>query len=1050
MEAERKKSDIKKRHLYLFVAVVAVLLFAGGYLYYYYGAQTYRQKAYDKLEAIAGLKAGQITKWLQERSADATVISQSPFMRRAFRQWVDNPDDAGLKNDIVERLSLAKNNWGYENIFLSSPKGNVLLSLVPGDSKFGAATSEKILEASRQGKTFFTDFYYCATHDRIHMDIIAPVIDEGTSPFAVLVFRIIPDEYLYPLIQSWPTASKTAETLLVRRDGESVLFLNELRHRKNTAMQLRIPVTDKYVPAVQAVLGHKGIFEGRDYRGVEVLAYIRPVPGMAWHMVAKVDKREIFSELYFRAGAIAGFTLLLVMLVATGTSSVWRSRQKDIYRELFQKEKYLREAHEEFRTILYSIGDGVITIDARGSVRHMNEIAGRLTGWKEEEAKGRPLDEVFRIISEETRLSVENPVQRVLREGIVVGLANHTLLISKDGREIPITDSGSPIRDEQGVTVGVVLVFRDQTEERGAQEALRREKTFSDKVIDSLPGIFYLFDENGCYIQWNRKLEAVSGYSSEEIEKIHPLDFFSDDEKKMVGEVIQEVFLKGESHVEADLLSKDGRRTPYYFTGLRFVWDKRPYLLGMGIDITERRQAEEEIIRLNTGLEQRVAERTAELEAVNRQLEDEVLERRQIEKKIRGQNILLEGINWVLREALTVETEAELCNQTLAISEELTGSAFGFIYELNESGRLDNLAFSDPGWDASGIQLTDTAIPVKNIPVRGIYSYIIEKGVSVVVNDPASHSDITGMAEGHPPLTAFMGVPLKQGEKVIGVIGLANKISAYTTEDTQMTEMLSVAFVEALTRVRRENLVNGLNKKLVKSIHEVNHANRELEAFSYSVSHDLRAPLRAIDGFTKILMSGHSSKLDDEGKRICSIISGNVHKMGQLIDELLALSRIGRSGMHFSPIDMEAVINEVYDEVATPDMRQRIEFQVDEISDAFGDPALIRQVWTNLISNAVKFSSNREHPVISVTGRVEDDHVVYCVRDNGAGFDMNYADKLFGVFQRLHSEREFKGTGVGLAIVHRIVTRHGGEVWAEGEVNKGAMFCFSLPKNGGE
>jgi light-regulated signal transduction histidine kinase (bacteriophytochrome) len=167
--------------------------------------------------------------------------------------------------------------------------------------------------------------------------------------------------------------------------------------------------------------------------------------------------------------------------------------------------------------------------------------------------------------------------------------------------------------------------------------------------------------------------------------------------------------------------------------------------------------------------------------------------------------------------------------------------------------------------------------------------------------------------------------------------------------------------------------------------------------------------------------------------------------MGQLIDELLTLSRFGRAEIHFSSIDMKSLSNSVFFEITTPEMRQRIDFQPGDLCKAKGDPVLIKQVWMNLISNAVKFTSHRERALITVTSFEEENGIVYCVKDNGAGFNMKYADKLFEVFHRLHSEKDFEGTGVGLAIVQRIVNRHGGKVWAEGEVNKGAMFCFSIP-----
>nr|MBP7675607.1 PAS domain-containing sensor histidine kinase [Thermoanaerobaculia bacterium] len=223
-------------------------------------------------------------------------------------------------------------------------------------------------------------------------------------------------------------------------------------------------------------------------------------------------------------------------------------------------------------------------------------------------------------------------------------------------------------------------------------------------------------------------------------------------------------------------------------------------------------------------------------------------------------------------------------------------------------------------------------------------------------------------------------------------------------------------------------------------------ANRELEAFSYSVSHDLRAPLRAIDGFSRILSEEKGRQLDDEGRRLLGIVSGNARKMGRLIDDLLTFSRSSRAEMRRTGVDMTSLARAAFAEarLAAPS-GERVELRLADLPPAQGDPDLLRQVWVNLVGNAVKFSALVEAPVVEIEGAVEERRIVYRVRDNGAGFDMAYAHKLFGVFQRLHAPSEFAGTGVGLALVRRIVTRHGGDVAAEGAVGRGATFSFWMP-----
>ncbi len=455
---------------------ISIIIIIGAYLYFSYEEQTIKTEKHNELKAIAELKISQIANWNKERFTDAKIFSQSPFFVNGLENWVGSKSNLSVGSEILKRLALINTDSLYSDVMITDAKGKLLLSLDPKFQQIDSTTEGFVKKAAAEKKIISTDLYRCQPDNEIHLDFIAPVIGKDNVVIAALILRVNPDNYLYPLINEWPTTSKTSETLIIKKDGDSVLYLNELSHSKNTALKFRISLSQKEVPAVQAVLGYNGIFEGMSYHGVKVLAYISPVHGTSWVMIAQEDESEIYASLYFREKVIISFTILLIVVLSVGLIWYYHYRQRNIYRELFVKEKELREYHEEFRTILYSIGDGVITTDINGSVKQMNYVAEELTGWNETEGIGKPIEEIFKIINEGTRNKVDNPVHKVLKEGVIIGLANHTLLISKDGRETPIADSGAPIRDEKGEIEGVVLVFRDKTEEHKAEKLIRQSE----------------------------------------------------------------------------------------------------------------------------------------------------------------------------------------------------------------------------------------------------------------------------------------------------------------------------------------------------------------------------------------------------------------------------------------------------------------------------------------------------------------------------------------------------------------------------------------------
>lgn len=273
-------------------------------------------------------------------------------------------------------------------------------------------------------------------------------------------------------------------------------------------------------------------------------------------------------------------------------------------------------------------------------------------------------------------------------------------------------------------------------------------------------------------------------------------------------------------------------------------------------------------------------------------------------------------------------------------------------------------------------------------------------------------------------------------------------ITPVRSKDGQITHFVTI-MEDISERKRAEAKIRELNEALEQRVRhrtaELEAVNRELEAFSYSVSHDLRAPLRSIGGFARLVRTDHAAQLDAEGSRMLDLVCRETQRMGQLIDDLLRFSRASRTQLEIAPIEMAALIRDAFDAL-TAQMSVKPRFDVKDLPLARGDAAMLRQVMVNLLANAIKFSSHRPQPVIEVSGWEETEFNGYSIKDNGAGFDPKYSHKLFGVFQRLHSDEEFEGTGVGLALVERIIHRHGGKVWGEGKPDQGATFSFTLPR----
>ncbi len=525
-----------------------------------------------------------------------------------------------------------------------------------------------------------------------------------------------------------------------------------------------------------------------------------------------------------------------------------------------------------------------------------------------------------------------------------------------------------------------IAALRLRAEHAKAEEALRRsEQRLRLHFEQTAIGVIE-WDTQFRVARWNPAAETIFGYT--EAEALGQSAFFIVPEgaRGAVGSVWRSlVAQKGGARSSNENVRRDGGTIvcEWYNTPLVDAQGAVTGAASLVLDITERRRAEEEIRRLNADLERRVDERTAELEASRRELED--LYNRapcgyhSLDAEGRFVRINDTALDWLgyRRD----EVVGRMSAQDILSAESLRTFRKTFPH-FKETGRLDDLELELVRKDGTLLSVSLNATAVRD--AAGLFL--------------ASRSTINNIGE----------------------------------------------------RKRIESEINRLNQDLRLRATLLEAANKELESFSYSVSHDLRAPLRAVDGFAQILEEDYSGRLDAGGREAVATIRQSTQHMGQLIDDLLAFARLGRTEINAAEVDMAELAHHALEEAREASVRLPA-LKTEALPAAWGDRALLQQVWRNLVSNAVKFSSKAPAPEIHIYARVEESGPVYCISDNGAGFDMRYYDKLFGVFQRLHAADEYPGTGVGLAIVQRIVARHGGRVWAESKPGEGATFHFWLP-----
>jgi PAS domain S-box-containing protein len=635
----------------------------------------------------------------------------------------------------------------------------------------------------------------------------------------------------------------------------------------------------------------------------------------------------------------------------------------------------------------------------------------------------------------------------------------------------------------------LIVTFNNVTERKQAEsqreiahEALKREQSLTNVIINSIPGAFYVLDENGRYTRWNAyQRDEIIGKPEDQVAGANAADTIHPDDRELIKARIANVLGRGrEETVEGRVLLRGG---PAYrwllMTGRQIMIEGKPLLVGIGIDISERKRAEEALQESERKFRETVINLDEGYYSVT--LDGKLLEHNQAFSRILGfdSHEDLKGVqlpdfwqdpeqrkeylkafaasgsisNYQIEaktqkgDKITILASAHLVKDENDRPQSIEG-VFLDISErkrAEEALRLKNFVF-DVSIAANSIADLNGIITEANDAFLRVWGYprkdeVVGKPLRHFINDPdeavAIVTALTSISQWEGDYTAKK----KDGSTFIAhgqattIKDEMEKVIGYQSAVLDVTEQREAEKELMKHRDHLEQLV-AQRTSLLEA------ANKELEAFSYSVSHDLRAPLRAIDGFARIVLEEYAPKLDDEGRRLLGVITGNTGKMGHLIDDLLAFSRLSRQKMAAAQVHLDAMANVVFAELKSLEKGRRIEFKVNALPAAHGDHSMLQQVLQNLLANAVKFTRTRKPARIELGGKAGEGENIFYVKDNGVGFDMAYADKLFGVF---HSADEFEGTGVGLAIVQRIVTRHGGRVWAESKGGKGATFYFSLP-----
>ena len=741
---------------------------------------------------------------------------------------------------------------------------------------------------------------------------------------------------------------------------------------------------------------------------------------------------------------------------------LYRSGNLSDITERKQTEQALQESEERYRSILENLQDGYIRTNKEGIVIMASPSAAHILGVdSSQELIGLPSLSLYKNVEDRNML-----LEELKERDRVIDFESDAL--KKDGTSFPVSLNAQFYHDIQGHIQGTEAFIRDITERKQAEEIVKESEAKYRSLFENMISGFALHkievDDKGkpvnyVFLEANPAFERLTGLMRKDIigkRVTDTLPGVENDPANWIG-IYGQVALTGK-HA---LFEQYSESLDKWFSISAFSPIK-DHFATIFEDITWRKKLEEELIRSNAKLEQRVQERTEQLSTINKSLSTQIEERKRSEDRNVRLTRLYSVLSKVNEAIVRIHDPEELYERVCRIAVEDGLFKMAWIGVIDPESKMvkPTANYGDKGGYLDGLRIYAADMPEG----RGPTGRAAFEGKCSISGDIEHDPRMLPWREkarlhGFRSSSAF---PLHSGTSVVGALTVySGEPQSFSDEEIQLltslvedvsfavdsmaNEKKRLAAEEALARINEE-----LEQRIALRTDALETANKELEAFSFSVSHDIRAPLRQMSGFAELLQKKVEGQSDEKLHKYSDAISKGAKKMDMLIEDLLAFSHIVRKEMQKREVNLNTLVTGVIQEIQVEIVDRKIKWQVDELPNVLGDRSLLRLVIINLVSNAVKFTSTRQEAEIKIGCKDDGDKFTCYITDNGVGFDMKYADKLFGVFQRLHPQHEFEGTGIGLANVQRIISRHGGKVWAEGAVGQGAAFYFTLPKTKGK